>query len=398
MTSVIQLVRAVRLRRWSAVVLAVGTTAMVILGLVVGTPVAYAAQPSVGLGTATSFGVLAGTTVTNTGPSIISGDLGVSPGTAVSGFPPGLVINGTQHTADAVALQAKSDLTTGYNDAAGRTPATAVSSDLGGQTMAPGVYTAASALGLTGTVTLDAQNNPNAVFIFQAGSTLITASNSTVYLINGASPCNVFWQVGSSATLGTNTTFVGSILALSSTTVRTGTTVTGRVLARNGQVSLDTNTITRPTCTTPRTTPTSPGVGVTGVGGPGVGVLGVGVTGVGVTGVGGPGVAGPGVGVTGVGGPGVGGPGVGVTGVGGPGVGGPGVGVFGVGVTGVGAVIPAGHPQTGAGGASHSTNSALVAVGCLALVGAGGAIRQAVRRRRMLPAQDGPGSELGGDE
>ena len=353
MTSVIQLVRAVRLRRWSAVVLAVGTTAMVILGLVVGTPVAYAAQPSVGLGTATSFGVLAGTTVTNTGPSIISGDLGVSPGTAVTGFPPGLVINGSQHTADAVALRAKSDLTTGYNDAAGRTPATAVSSDLGGQTMAPGVYTAASALGLTGTVTLDAQNDPNAVFIFQAGSTLITASNSTVNLINGASPCNVFWQVGSSATLGTNTTFVGSILALSSTTVRTGTTVTGRVLARNGQVSLDTNTITRPTCTTPRTTPTSPGVGGPGVGGPGVG---------------GPGVAGTGVAGTGVGGP------------------------------GVGAVIPAGHQQTGAGGASHSSNSALVAVGGLALVGAGGAIRQAVRRRRMLPAQDGPGSELGGDE
>lgn len=234
--------------------LGVGLIIMVIglfpalLGGVAGTPAARAAQSSVGLGTATSFAVLAGSAVTNTGPSKISGDLGVSPGTAVTGFPPGEVTNGTQHKADAVALQAQSDLTTGYNDAAGRTPATAVSSDLGGQTLAPGVYKAASALGLTGTVTLDAQGDPNAVFIFQAGSTLITASNSTVALIRGAQACNVFWQVGSSATLGTDTTFVGSILALTSATVQTRTTVAGRVLARNGQVSLDTNTITRPTC------------------------------------------------------------------------------------------------------------------------------------------------------
>jgi Ice-binding-like len=116
------------------------------------------------------------------------------------------------------------------------------------------VYTASSALGLTGTLTLDAQNNPDAVFIFQSGSTLITASNSTVNLINGADPCHVFWQVGSSATLGTNTTFVGSILALTSATVQTATTVAGRVLARNGQVSLNSNTITSPNCDTPTTT------------------------------------------------------------------------------------------------------------------------------------------------
>ncbi|HEY0817034.1 MAG TPA: ice-binding family protein [Pseudonocardia sp.] len=211
---------------------------------------AASVQAPVGLGTATSFAVLAGATATNTGPSMISGDVGVSPGTAVTGFPPGVVTNGTIHSADAVAAQAQADLTTAYNDAAGRTPADAVTTDLGGQTLAPGVYKAASSMGLTGTVTLDAGGNPNAVFIFQAGSTLITASNSTVALINGGSPCNVYWQVGSSATLGTGTTFIGTILALTSASVQTGTTVAGRVLARNGQVSLDTNRITRPNCAT----------------------------------------------------------------------------------------------------------------------------------------------------
>jgi len=232
-------------------VLAVGTiTAMGLVAGIVGAPVASAAsvQAPVGLGTATSFAVLAGAAVTNTGPSVISGDLGVSPGTAVTGFPPGLVSNGTIHSADAVAAQAQADLTTAYNDAAGRTPRDAVPPDLGGLTLLPGVYNRATTMGLTGTVTLNAQGNPNAVFIFQAGSSLITASNSTVALINGASPCNVYWQVGSSATLGTDTTFVGSILALTSASVQTGATVDGRVLARNGQVSLDTNRITRPNC------------------------------------------------------------------------------------------------------------------------------------------------------
>jgi hypothetical protein len=246
-------------RRWLARVLAAGTgAAVVVLSGVVGAPAAWAAQPPVGLGTATSFAVLAGTTVTNTGPSTVSGDLGVSPGSAVTGFPPGQVNNGAQHVGDAVALQAQTDLTTAYNDAAGRTPATVAPADLGGQTLAPGVYKAASALGLTGTVTLDGQSDPGAVFIFQAGSTLITASSSRVKLIGGAKACNVFWQVGSSATLGTGSTFVGSILALTSATVQTGTTVTGRVLARNGQVSLDANTIRRPNCngSTPTPTPT----------------------------------------------------------------------------------------------------------------------------------------------
>ncbi|MEV0597655.1 ice-binding family protein [Nonomuraea cavernae] len=167
----------------------------------------------VDLGTARSFSVLAGARVTNTGPSIIGADLGVSPGTAITGFPPGIVL-GAQHSADAVALQAKSDLTLAYNDAAGRTPATSVAGDLVGQTLPHGIYASTSTLGLTGTLTLDGEGDPNAVFIFQIASTLITGSGSDINLINGAQACNVFWQVGSSATLGTNSTFVGNILAL----------------------------------------------------------------------------------------------------------------------------------------------------------------------------------------
>jgi LPXTG-motif cell wall-anchored protein len=215
-----------------------------------GAPRANAAQAPVGLGTATSFAVLAGTTVTNTGPSTISGDLGVSPGSAVTGFPPGTVTGGVIHASDAVAAQAQNDLTTAYNDAAGRGPATGESGDLTGQTLTAGVYKSTSSLGLTGTVTLDAQGDPNAVFIFQVASTLITGSGSNVSLTNGAQPCNVFWQVASSATLGTNTTFNGNILALTSITANTGATVAGRLLARNGAVTLDDNTITRPVCTT----------------------------------------------------------------------------------------------------------------------------------------------------
>jgi hypothetical protein len=210
---------------------------------------ASAAQAPVNLGTAASFAVLAGTTVTNTGPSTINGDLGVSPGTAVTGFPPGTV-NGTQHDADAVALQAQSDLTNAYNDAASRTPAASAPADLSGETLAPGVYNNATSLGLTGTVTLNAEGNPDAVFIFQAGSTLITGSSSHVALTGGAQACNVFWQVGSSATLGTNTTFVGNILAQQSITVTTGASIDGRALARTGAVTLDDNTITAANCAT----------------------------------------------------------------------------------------------------------------------------------------------------
>ncbi|MFN2389860.1 MAG: ice-binding family protein, partial [Actinomycetota bacterium] len=215
------------------------------------------AQPApVDLGTAGSFAVLAGTTVTNTGTTSVDGDLGVSPGTAVTGFPPGQV-NGTIHRGDAVAAQAQSDLTVAYNSAAGRAcDFVLTGSDLGGMTLTPGVYCFASSAQLTGTVTLDAQGDPSAVFIFQIGSTLTTASGSSVNLINGASACNVFWQVGSSATLGTGTSFAGNILALTSITAQTGTTVQGRLLARNGAVTLDTNVVDASACGAGTTPPT----------------------------------------------------------------------------------------------------------------------------------------------
>jgi hypothetical protein len=218
---------------------------------------AMAAQSTVGLGSAGSFAVLAGSTVTNTGPSTINGDLGVSPGTAVTGFPPGTV-NGSIHSADAVAAQAQSDLTTAYNDAASRKPAVSVSGDLGGLTLTPGVYKASSSIGLTGTLTLDGQGSSDAVFIFQVGSTLTTASGSHVRLINGAQACNVFWQIGSSATLGTSSVLSGSILALTSISVTNGVTVQGRALARNGAVTLDNDTITAAHCTSATGTGSAP--------------------------------------------------------------------------------------------------------------------------------------------
>ncbi|MGC1193507.1 MAG: ice-binding family protein, partial [Candidatus Dormiibacterota bacterium] len=197
--------------------------------------------PTVDLGSASAYGVLAGTTVTNTGLTNISGTLGVNPGTAITGFPPGVVSNGTIDSADASAAQAQSDLTTAYGDAVTSGPATPVAADLGGMTLDAGIYTPAAqpSMFLTGTVTLDGQGNPNAVFIFQAGSTLVTASDSLVNLIGNAQACNVFWQVGSSATLGTGTDFSGSILALTSITVSTGASVEGRLLAQNGAVTLD---------------------------------------------------------------------------------------------------------------------------------------------------------------
>ncbi|MDX6312887.1 MAG: hypothetical protein QOF44_2351, partial [Streptomyces sp.] len=148
--------------------------------------IAYAAQAPVGLGTATNYAVLAGSTITNTGNSVINGDLGLAPGSAVTGFPPGIV-NGAQHIGDGPALQAQLDLTAAYGDAAGRLPETVVPAELGTTTKIPGVYRGSSPLEITGTLTLDAQGDPDAVFIFKTPSTLITASNSVVSLINGAS-------------------------------------------------------------------------------------------------------------------------------------------------------------------------------------------------------------------
>jgi len=209
---------------------------------------AAAAAPAtapVSLGSAAPFAVLAASTVTNTGPTTIKGDLGLSPGTSVTGFPPGHV-NGTVHAADSVALRAQTDLTTAYNNAAGRAATATIPVELGGTTETPGVYVSpAGTFGITGTLTLNAQGNPNAVFIFKAASTLITASASNVKLVNGAKAANVFWQVGSSATLGTYSTLRGNILALASITITTGVTVHGRALARTAAVTLDTDTITK---------------------------------------------------------------------------------------------------------------------------------------------------------
>ena len=218
---------------------------------------AFAATP-VNLGTATSYSVLAATTVTNTGPTTLQRDLGLSPGTAITGFPPGIAA-GTTHAADAVALQAQSDLTTAYNNAAGQPLTASVSGDLVGQTLVEGVYKSTSSLALSGQLTLDGQGNPASVFVFQVASTLITASASSIIFINGAQACNVFWQVGSSATLGTASSFKGSILALTSITAQTNAVVEGRLLARNGQVSLDTNVVTTPACVTTPTTSAPPG-------------------------------------------------------------------------------------------------------------------------------------------
>lgn len=206
------------------------------------------AATTVNLGTAGNFAVLAGSTITNTGSSVVNGDLGLSPGTSVTGFPPGTV-NGTQNVANAISSQAQTDLTVAYNNAAGQTPASTVPTELGGTTKTAGTYDSATGtFGITGDLTLDAQGDPNAVFIFKTASTLITAGASNISLANGAQACNVFWQVGSSATLGASSSFKGNILAMTSATLTTGANVEGRVLARNGAVTLDTNTITKPTC------------------------------------------------------------------------------------------------------------------------------------------------------
>ncbi len=207
---------------------------------------AFGAPATVGLGTAASFSVLGGSTVTNTGPTTMFGDLGLSPGSSVTGAPQVL---GQTHVDDAVAIGAKNALTTAYNDAAGRPANGSAGTDLAGQTFSPGVRTASSSLLLSsGSVTLDAQGDPNAVFIFQIGSTLITGSNTSVSLVNGAQACNVFWQVGSSATFGTGTRFVGTVMASASITANTAATIHGRLLASTGAVTLDTNTITMSNC------------------------------------------------------------------------------------------------------------------------------------------------------
>ncbi len=201
------------------------------------------------LGTAGAFAVLGASTITNTGPSSINGDLGVSPGTAITGFPPGIV-HGAMHKADGVALQAQNDVKTAYNTIAGQSCSHALTGqDLGNKTLVSGVYCFSSSAQLTGQLTLDGQGNPASVFLFQIGSTLTTATSASVVLLHDAQPCNIFWQVGSSATIGTTTSFKGNILALASITVNTDATSIGSLYARTGAVTLDDNTITRASCT-----------------------------------------------------------------------------------------------------------------------------------------------------
>lgn len=211
---------------------------------------AQAQATAVPLGTADSFAILAGSTITNTGSTTVTGDIGLSPGTSFTGQESVTQNDGVTNINDGRAEIAKDDLVIAYDNAAGQTPPEAESpAELSeGQTLTPGIYNSASSISLTGGITLDGEGDPDAVFVFQAGSTLITAPNSSVTLINGANACNVFWQVGSSATLDTTTSFQGTILALESITLNNNATVEGRVLARNGAVTLDNNTITRPEC------------------------------------------------------------------------------------------------------------------------------------------------------
>jgi Ice-binding-like len=250
-------------RRRAGIALAVG------LGCAVVAAVTAQASP-VGLGTAQPFVVLAGSTVTNTGPSVLNGDLGVAPGTALVGFGLPAVVNGATHAADGVAAQAQLDLTTAYNVAAAQPvpPGNDLTgTDLGNRILTAGAYGFNSSAQLTGALTLDAQGDPNAQFVFEIGSTLTTASASSVVLVNGASPCNVYWQIGSSATLGTTTAFQGNVMALASISLNNGATVIGRALARNGAVTLINNVLDNSRCTTGSTGPGTPGGGTVPGGG-----------------------------------------------------------------------------------------------------------------------------------
>lgn len=194
------------------------------------------------LGTAAGFVGLAATTFTNTGAGVYYGHVGVSPGSAVVGFPPGEIRNGAIHAADGIALQAQLDATTAYNDLAGRTcNINLTSQDLGGMTLQPGVYCFNSSAALTGDLVLDALGDPHAIWVFQIASTLTTAPNSTVRLINGGQLLNVFWQVGSSATFNSNTRFKGNVIAEASISMNAGASLVGRAIALSGAVTMDTD-------------------------------------------------------------------------------------------------------------------------------------------------------------
>jgi hypothetical protein len=387
--------RANRSAPGNAALAALPLVAVILVGTVFVTP-ASAAQ-TVQLGTATPFAVLAGTAVTDIPTSSITGDVGLSPaaGTNYTGLTQAEV-TGSIYTTDgtgpagnvndpALLTTAKNDLTTAYDAAAGQPPTSTFSggdNQLGGRTLTAGVYafghastaniTAASPLVLNG------QGDANSVFVFQASSDLVTASNSVVRLENGAQACHVFWQVGSSATLSSSSTFVGTIMALTSVTLDSGATVQGRVLARNGAVTLDANTITAPlacTTTTTTTTTTTKPTGPTTTTSPTGTTATTSPTGTGGTG---------GAGASGSsGGPGASGGSITTTGSVGSGEGSSGTGSA-AGASGT-AVIPVGSPHTGFGGAAHSHNVGLIGLGGLALAGSTGFLVVGIRRRRGHP-------------
>jgi type VI secretion system secreted protein VgrG len=201
------------------------------------------------LGSAENFAVLGASTVTNTGTSTITSNVGVSPGSAITGFPPGIIINGGLHAADAMATQAHADLETAYNAFVGLVSPPAndlTGADLGGKTLTAGVYHYDTSATSSGALTFDAQDDPNARFVIQIGTTLITSSNSSVILSNGAKARNIYFVVGTSATLGSGSSIIGNILAYAAITTVSGTTVTGRLLALTEAVTLDTNNVTGP--------------------------------------------------------------------------------------------------------------------------------------------------------
>ena len=356
-----------RARRSVARASAIGAT--LLCGALVGAflPGVASAATQVQLGTATPFAVLAGSEVTNVPTSAITGDVGLSP--ATGGDYAGLTqlqVTGAIYATDGAGpagsvndpgllTQAKNDLTTAYVTAANDLPTATYSSgdnQLGGKTLNPGVY----AFGHAATANLTAASplvlSGNGVFVFQASSDLVTASSSVVELVNGAQACNVFWVVGSSATLASSSTFVGTLMALDSATLATGATVDGRILARNAAVTLDANTITAPTtctpptvlATTPTTTPATTTTtlagaatttGVTGSGGTAAGATAGGATAVGAT---------PGVATS-------------------------------------AAVVPSGFPHTGGGGAAHGPITAFLLLGAISLLGGTGLLMQVARRR-----------------
>ena len=358
MRTVGPVIRARSLYWWVVAALAAGAAlAVLVLGGVIGAPAASATTTPVTLGKAAPFAVLGASEVTNAGTSTITGTLGVYPNTSVTGTSSITMKTGTIHKATTVAKTAQAALSTAYTQAAAAPVTKSVTGvPLGtgtNKTLTAGVYKSTSTMHLTTTLTLNGQNDPNSVFIFQAVSTLKSASSSKVVLTNGAQACNIFWQVGSSATLGSGSMFSGTVMALASVTVTSGVTVTGRVMAKTAAVTLKSDTITRPaTCvvstTTTTTTTTAPTTTTT--------TAATTTTTAPTT---------PAATTT-------------TTTTRAP----------------TAVVIPLGAPATGAGGASRSgDNPLLVSIGALALVGAGAAIFLAIRRRRILPHGSGSGGD-----